>query len=117
MVLGAFDPGLAAILVALLAPLASYLVAVRQLSGRIKNSDASELWEESRSIREWSAARITELLDHIHLLENRVEELESINRALADENTRLKIEAQHQFGPHIDLSSQIEGTEGENESR
>lgn len=118
MVIGAIDPALAAVLVALVAPLATYLVAVRQLSGRIKNSDATQLWEESRSIRDWSAARMKELNEHIERLENRVEELETANRALTEENlhyaglleieramvARLKLEAQHQFGPHIDLS-------------
>lgn len=104
MIIGAIDPGIAAVLVALLAPLATYLVAVRQLSGRIKNSDASELWEESRSIRDWSAARIKELLEHIERLEVRVEELEATNHTLERENIRLKMEAQHTWGPHIDLS-------------
>lgn len=100
------NPGLAAVLIALLAPLATYLVAVRQLSGRIKDSDATQLWEESRSIRDWSAARITELLEQIHQLEHRVDELETTNRTLAQENARLKLEAQHEWGPHIDLGDQ-----------
>lgn len=86
MVIGAVDPGLAAVLIALIAPLATYLVAVRQLSGRIKNSDASELWEESRAMRDWSAARMKELGDHCDRLEHRVEELETANRALTEEN-------------------------------
>lgn len=89
MVLGAIEPGVVAVLVALLGPLATYLVAVRQLSGRIKNSDAHELWEESRSIREWSALRMTELNAHIFKLEQRVEELETTNRALTEENLHL----------------------------
>lgn len=80
------DPGIAAVLIALLAPLATYLVAVRQLSGRIKDSDATQLWEESRSIRDWSAARMRELNEHIDRLEHRVAELETANRALTEEN-------------------------------
>lgn len=120
MVIGAIDPGLAAVLIALIAPLATYLVAVRQLSGRIKNSDATELWEESRSMREWSASRMKELGDHCDRLEHRVEELETANRALTEENlhyaglleieramvARLKLEAQHEWGPHVDLSTE-----------
>lgn len=123
MVLGAIDPSLTVLLVALVAPLVSYLVAVRQLSGRIKNSDASELWEESRAIREWSTSRIQALDEHIIRLETRVEELETSNRALVEENlhyaglleiergmtARLRLEAQHQWGPHIDLSTESEG--------
>lgn len=81
-VIGAIDPAFIALLIALVGPAGAYLVAVRQLSGKIKNSDASELWEESRSIREWSTARNKELSDHIEKLETRVDELEEENRKL-----------------------------------
>lgn len=77
-------------IIALIGPVGAYLVAVRQLSGKIKNSDATELWAESRSIREWSAARIKELNEHIDELEERVAELEKTNRELTDENRDLK---------------------------
>ena len=76
------SPALIALIVALVGPVGAYLVAVRQLSGKIKNSDASELWEESRSIREWSTARNKELTEQIERLETRVDELEEENRQL-----------------------------------
>lgn len=74
---------------ALLAPLLTYIVAARRLSGRIKDSEATELWKESSSIREWSAARIKELDEHVDKLEARVNELEGSNSELAEENRAL----------------------------
>lgn len=111
---------LIAAIVALGGPVVAYLIAAKQLSGRIKNSDATELWAESRSIREWSSGRIKELTEHIERLEIRLDELEITNRAMAAENAhlklllekeqatvaRLKLEAQQKFGPHIDLSTE-----------
>jgi regulator of replication initiation timing len=115
------DPAIIAIVVALIGPFATYLVAVRQLSGKIKNSDAEQLWEESRSIREWSTNRNKELVEQIELLKLRLDELEQSNRALVAENehlrqtvARLKTEAQHQWGPHVDLSPDPPKTGDEN---
>jgi hypothetical protein len=85
MVFAAVDPGYVAVAVALLGPLGAYLVAARQMSGKIKNSEASELWAESRSIRDWSSARIKECHEHIDELEKRIDELEEENRKLRDE--------------------------------
>ena len=77
---------------ALAAPVGAYLVAARQFSGRIKDSDATELWTESRSIREWSAERVKELSEHIAILETRLNEIEEKNSALVEENQRLTSE-------------------------
>ena len=84
------DPAVIALVVAFVGPVGAYLVAVRQLSGKIKTSDASELWEESRSIREWSTARNKELNEHIKELEARLDALEKTNRELMEENRQLK---------------------------
>jgi hypothetical protein len=65
------------------------------MSGRIKDSDATELWTESRSIREWSAARVKELSDHIAILEARLNEIEEKNYALVEENRRLHSELEY----------------------
>ncbi len=49
------------IVVAVLAlgsPLLGYLVAVRKTSGRIRSSDASELWDEARALRVECAERV-----------------------------------------------------------
>jgi hypothetical protein len=63
----------AQIVVAVLAlggPLLAYLMAVRKTSGRIRSSDATELWEEARAIR-------AECAERVRLLETRNLELQS----------------------------------------
>lgn len=100
------DVSLVAVVIALVGPLGAYLVSARQLSGKIKNSEASELWAESRSIREWSSERIKECHEHIVELEQRLDELEEENRNLVSllqkekaEVARLREEAkQHRNG-------------------
>lgn len=82
-------PGVIALIVALIGPVATYLVAAKQLSGKIKNSDASELWSESRAIREWSSDRIRELNQHVDELEKRLDTVEQSNRDLMEENRNL----------------------------
>ena len=63
-------------------PFLAYLLAVRKTSGRIRSSDASELWEEAGNIRRECAERV-------RALEDRVRELENINLTLREENTKL----------------------------
>jgi septal ring factor EnvC (AmiA/AmiB activator) len=89
MLFGAIDPALGGVAIALVTSLATYLVAARNLSGKIKNSDASELWAESRSIREWSTERVKELDEHIDRLEDRLSEVEKANHILTEENRKL----------------------------
>lgn len=74
------------LIVALFSPLITYLIAARRLSGRIRDSEASELWAESRSIREWSTDRVKELNQHVDELEERVREFETANSELVKEN-------------------------------
>lgn len=78
-----------------LGPLLTYLIAARRLSGRIKDSEASELWAESRSIRDWTTERVRELTQHVDQLETRITELEVKNGELLAENRRLMEENQH----------------------
>ena len=80
------------VVAAALAPLGAYLVAARQFSGKVKTSDASELWAESTRIRKWSSERIGELNNTVNDLESRVKELEHSNGSLEDENRTLKRE-------------------------
>lgn len=89
MLFGALDPAMGGIIIAAISALVTYLVAARNLSGKIKNSDASQLWAESRSIREWSALRMKELNEHVDALEKRLADLEAKNEELAAENRRL----------------------------
>lgn len=95
--LSTIDPGLSVIFVAFIGPLLTYIVAARKLSGRIRDSDATELWAESRSIREWSAERVKELADHSEQVEARLGEMESANSTLLTENRKLIREV---FGLH-----------------
>lgn len=89
MLFGQIDPTAGGIVVAAISSVVTYLIAVRNLSGKIKNSDASQLWAESRSIREWSALRLKELNDHVDDLETRIADLEKKNQELAAENRAL----------------------------
>lgn len=72
-----------AIIGALAGPIVAYIVAARRFSGKIETTEAKELWEESKAIRDWSQRRI-------EALENRVLALEEENRQLRSElNGRL----------------------------
>lgn len=75
-------PAVFGLLAAVFGPLAAYLVAKRQFSGKIETSDAKELWAESRAIREWSSRRVTELEDRNSALERRIAHLEDENAEL-----------------------------------
>src|SRR5687768_5628065 len=89
MLLAAVDPLVAAVAAAGLAALGAYFVAARQFSGKIGTSAAAELWAESRSIRDWSHARIEALDIEVSLLRTRVGLVEEQNQALARENSAL----------------------------
>jgi hypothetical protein len=71
-------------------PLFGYLIKVRQTAGRIKASDASQLWDEARAIRQ-------EYAERIRVLEARVVELEGMNMNLQTEVWRLQ---RTSFGDH-----------------
>ena len=77
-------------IVALGGPFLAYLVAARKTSGRIRSSDASELWEESSAIRRECAERV-------RILEARVKELEGMNMDL---QTQLWRSQRAEFGDH-----------------
>jgi len=89
MPFAAVDPILGVIAVAVAGPLVTYLLAARRLSGRVGSSEASELWAESRSIREWSQARIEALNVEVEVLRTRIGLVEQQNDALARENGQL----------------------------
>jgi regulator of replication initiation timing len=89
------DPAWILLIAVIIGPLLTYLVAARKLSGRIKDSDATELWAESRSIREWSTERVRELTKHIDELDVRLATLETKNGELLAENKKLLQEKAH----------------------
>jgi hypothetical protein len=65
-------------IVALGGPLLAYLGAVRKTSGRIRSSDASELWDEASNIRK-------EYIERIRVLEERLKWEEDRYMKLRDE--------------------------------
>lgn len=81
--------------VAVFGPLLTYIIAARRLSGKIKNSEASDLWAESRAIREWSSGQVKELTTQLDALEERFRILEEKHGELATENKRLREEKEH----------------------
>lgn len=92
----AIDPAVTvSVVAAALGPIGAYLVAARRLSGKIANSDAEQLWEESRAIREWSQSRlqtqedeIVELRKTVGDLSRRIGDLESEKLELLDQLQR-----------------------------
>jgi hypothetical protein len=58
VVLATIDPVLGVLIVGIVGPVGAYLVAAHKMSGKIATTEAAQLWEESKAIRDWSAARI-----------------------------------------------------------
>jgi cell division protein FtsB len=83
-------PTAIAIVAALVGPLLAYVAAARRLSGRIGTSEAGDLWEESRSIRQDYQRRIEELNRVVGDCAKRIDSLEERNAALFRENENLK---------------------------
>ena len=105
-----------AILAAVLGPLATYLVAVRKFSGKITDSTATELWTESRSIRQDLYDRNKFLQDSIGRLDERVLGLEKSNNELRQENIELRGEVRDLKDTIIELRAQVTQLLGEKEA-
>jgi hypothetical protein len=84
------DPSLVAIIVALIAPIGAYLLAARKMSGKINTSEATDLWAESKAIRDWSAERLKACDEEIAALRTALSSALSRIDALEKENNRLK---------------------------
>lgn len=84
------DPAVGTLIGAVIAALVAWLIAVRRLSGKITNSDAADLWQESSAIRTWSAERIKELTDTVGRLEARVIAVEDERLRLLREMAQLR---------------------------
>lgn len=69
------DPSIVALIAALAAPIATYIVAARRFSGKVETTEAADLWKESRDIRKWSRERIEQLERRVTHLEEENEEL------------------------------------------
>lgn len=81
---------LVAVIAAVAAPIGAYLLAARKMSGRIRTSDASDLWAESRDIREDYKAQLEKANERTSRLEDRVARLERTNAELVGENIVLR---------------------------
>ncbi len=75
-------PQIGVALLALGGPFLAYLLAVRKSSGRIKSTEAADLWLEAGNLRRECAERV-------RVLEARVSDLEERNVVLVNENARL----------------------------
>jgi DNA repair ATPase RecN len=82
---------------ALLAPLLSYLGVVRKLSGKVKTTDASQLWQAAKEMREELAARnealnrkVDQCNQRIDRLETNADRLDEINDELRSKNKALE---------------------------
>jgi predicted RNase H-like nuclease (RuvC/YqgF family) len=83
---------IAALIGAIAGPIATFLIAARRFSGRVQTTEASDLWEESRSIREWSLQRINILNSVVARLEKRIDTLEAENQQLHAELNTVRAE-------------------------
>jgi len=98
----------------LAAPLLGYLAAARRLSGKVASSEAADLWEESRSIRQDYQKRIEELNKVIYNCQQRIDELERRNDQLYLENGNLKRMIEGHEATIDELRSQLHRVSEEN---
>ena len=74
-----------AIVAAIAAPLGAYFLAARRMSGKIGTSDASELWTESKAIRDDYRNQLNAATERTASLERRVAHLEEVNNNLTND--------------------------------
>jgi hypothetical protein len=70
--------------------LIGYLAAVRHARGKITDSTAADLWEESRSIRADYAARLARCDERMAQQDERIALIQATNDALAERNQTLQ---------------------------
>lgn len=76
--------------VALIAALVKWIMAARQLSGKIETSEAADLWRESAAMREDYRNRIALAESRAERLEQRVDKCEDLNNLLGIDNRDLR---------------------------
>lgn len=101
-------------LAAVVGPLVAYMTAARKLSGRIGTSEASQLWAESKVLRDDYREQLDATNRRQAKLEERVAQLEAANTELAKENIKLKLEALEAERTIDDLRERVEALEVEN---
>lgn len=77
-------PGLAALIGTLAGVAATYLVASRKSSGRIRTSEAEVLWEASESIRHDLTAEVAQLRGEVAALKSEIGQLRARLEASRD---------------------------------
>ncbi len=80
---------LVAISAAIVAPLLTYVIAARRMSGKIQTSEASDLWAESRALRDDYKSQVGMLQTQVKDLISRVRELEENKTMLEKANLQL----------------------------
>lgn len=91
LLVAALDPSVTiAVFAAAIGPIGAYLVAARRLSGKIANSDAEQLWAESKSIRDWSKDRLESCEDEIRELREALGKISSRLAVVEAENENLR---------------------------
>lgn len=92
VVLATIDPVLGVLIVGIVGPVGAYLVAAHKMSGKIATTEAAQLWEESKAIRDWSAARIDKCDQEIIRLNTELEaarvEIRRLNQLLREREDR-----------------------------
>ena len=85
------------VVIALVTALGAYFAASRKMSGKVQTSEASDLWKESRAMREELNKRneflrlsLDRCNERIAALEDRINDLEAKNYKLHIENGDLK---------------------------
>ena len=111
--LATIDPTIGVIVVALIAPLGAFLLAAKRFSGKINSSEAKELWDASRSIREWSAQQISRQEQKIAVLESRIDSIEKESAALGRENMHLVQQVRDLSDTITELRAEIVALTGE----
>ena len=110
-----------AFLIAAVGSALSAVVAIRRASGRVGTSEATELWNESRAIRQDYAARIETLNEVVARCETRIEaqaqridDLEAKNEKLYLENGNLKRMLEEHERTIAELRNQLHDVSEEN---
>lgn len=105
-------PLFGAVLIAIAAPLGSFLVARRQTRGEIVTSAAAELWQENRALKEQMRSEIEDLRAEVERVRQELTSLHRENWRLRGENQRLEHEVEIVRSENARLSQRVTELEG-----
>jgi chromosome segregation ATPase len=92
---------------ALAAPFVTYVVTARRFSGKIATSDATDLWAESKAIREWSQERMAQMSQDLDRERQRVTQLEARIKGLEEREDGLNQVISDQKAEIENLSTEV----------